>query len=206
VAVIRALSAFLGTPLDDEHVNKLSYLVEKIHHGTPSGIDNTVVTYGKPVYFIRQHPIKTINIAKPFTIIIADTGISSPTSLAVNDVHKAWQNNVAHFERLFSAVGSLTRTAYQAIKNGYPERLGPLMNENHELLIEMGVSSPELDKLVAVANADGALGAKLSGSGRGGNMIALTEPDNAISISKTLHQAGAVRTIITAVGAREALK
>ncbi|MBE9523471.1 MAG: mevalonate kinase, partial [Chloroflexi bacterium] len=197
--------AFLGTPLDDEHVNKLSYNVEKIHHGTPSGIDNTVITYGKPVYFLRHQSIETINIAKPFTIIIADTGIPSPTALAVNDVHEAWQNNVAQFERLFSAIGSLTKTAYQAIENGYPERLGPLMNENHELLVEMGVSSPELDRLVAAANADGAVGAKLSGSGRGGNMIVLTGPDNSDAISQSLHQAGAVRTIITTIGAQEPL-
>lgn len=203
VAIIRALSAFIGTPLDDVQVNKLAYNVEKIHHGTPSGIDNTVVTYSKPVYFMRQQPIEIFNIAKPFTLIIADTGIASPTALAVSELRKAWQKKSTHFERLFSAVGSLTRTARQAMEIGHPERLGPLMNENHELLIEMGVSSPELDRLVLAAQASGSLGAKLSGGGRGGNMIALTEPDHTESISHALHQAGAINTIIVEQGARD---
>jgi mevalonate kinase len=203
VAIIRALSAFLGTPLDDVQVNKLAYNVEKIHHGTPSGIDNTVVTYGKPVYFMLQQPIEIFNIARPFTIIIADTGIASPTALAVRDLRKAWQKNSTHFEGLFNAVGSLSRTARQAMETGHPERLGPLMNENHELLIEMGVSSPELDRLVLAAQASGSLGAKLSGGGRGGNMIVLTEPDHAEFISHALHQAGAINTIIVEQGARD---
>lgn len=203
VAVIRALSAFLGAPLDDEQVNKLAYDVEKIHHGTPSGIDNTVVTYAKPVYFVRQQPIETFNIAKPFSIIIADTGIASPTALAVGDVRKAWGADPAHYEQLFSAIGSITRTARQAIESGFPERLGPLMNENHELLIEMGVSSRELDRLVTTAQASGALGAKLSGGGRGGNMIALVNAEDAEAISQALQKAGAVRTITTVLGRRD---
>ncbi len=203
VAVIRVLSAFLGMPLEDKSVNKLAFKVEKIHHGKPSGIDNTVITYNKPVYFVHHKPIEIINIKKPFTVIIADTGIPSPTVQAINQVHEARKNNVTHFERLFNAVGSLTRTAHQAIKNGHPKRLGPLMNENHELLVEMGVSCTELDKLVNIANANGALGAKLSGGGQGGNMIVLTEPENANSISESLLLAGAVGTVITAVGNRD---
>jgi len=203
VAVIRVLSTFLGAPLDNQQVNKIAFNVERIHHGTPSGIDNTVITYAKPVYFVRHQPIETFNIAQPFTIIIADTGITSPTSLTVGDVRKAWQANPGRYERLFSAVGSITRTARQAIENGFPERLGSLMNENHELLVEMGVSSPKLEILVAAAKKAGALGAKLSGGGRGGNMIALTKPDEAQAISQSLVNAGAVQTIITVLEPRD---
>ena len=73
------------------------------------------------------------------------------------------------------------------------------MNQNHVLLQEMTVSSPELDKLVSAAQKAGALGAKMSGGGRGGNMIALVKPDMAEAVSRSLRDAGAKNTIITMV-------
>ncbi len=79
VAILRALSAFLGAPLPDERVNKLAFEIEKLHHGTPSGIDNTVVTYARPVYFVKGKPIKTFRVGADFTLVIGDTGISAPT-------------------------------------------------------------------------------------------------------------------------------
>lgn len=218
VAIIRALAGLLGQPLSDEKVSALAYEVEKIHHGTPSGIDNTVVTYAKPVYFVKKSPspagtpqarlrreargegiIETFNIAKPFTVVIGDTGLPSPTKESVGDVRKGWQANPEKYETLFAAAGSITKAARQAIEGGFPERLGPLMNENHELLQEMDVSSPELDLLVKAASDAGALGAKLSGGGRGGNMIALTSENNADEITAALIQSGAVRTITTRI-------
>lgn len=200
VAIIRSLAGFLGHPLPDEQVSALAYKVEKIHHGTPSGIDNTVVTYARPVYFVKGQSLETFEVAEPFRIIIGDTGISTPTKESVRDVRHAWQADPQIYERLFAAAGSIAKTARQAIESGHPEWLGPLMDENHELLKEMGVSSPELDRLVNVAKDAGALGAKLSGGGRGGNMIALTETDQTDAISLALQTAGAVRTITTEVG------
>jgi mevalonate kinase len=200
VAVIRTLAGFLGHPLPDEQVSALVYEVEKIHHGTPSGIDNTVVTYAQPVYFVKGQPVETFQVAQPFTIIIADTGIPAPTKESVGDVRRAWQADHQTYERLFAAVGSIAKTAQQAIKSGHPKWLGPLMDENQELLQDMGVSSPELDRLVNAAKKAGALGAKLSGGGRGGNMIALVATDQVEAISLALQTAGAVRTISTEVG------
>ena len=208
VAIIRALSGFLGHPLRDAIVSALAFEVEKIHHGTPSGIDNTVVTYAQPVFFIRPttlHPspstpiIQTFTIAKPFTILIGDTGFPSPTKESVGNVRIAWENDPALYARLFAAAGSIAKTARQAIERGFPERLGPLMDENHELLQEMNVSSPELDRLVCAAKDTGALGAKLSGGGRGGNMIALVEENHATTVAQALRSAGAINTIVTQV-------
>jgi mevalonate kinase len=199
VAIIRALAGFLGQPLPADTVSRLAYKVEKIHHGTPSGIDNTVVTYAKPVYFVKNEPIETFTIAQPFTIVIGDTGIRSPTKETVSDVRLSRQLDPERYDLLFAAVGSITRTARQAIEGGYQERLGPLMDENHALLQEMGVSSPELDLFVSRARQAGALGAKLSGGGRGGNMIALTTPEQAETVSLAIHDAGAVNTITTTV-------
>jgi len=199
-AIIRALSTFLGHPLLDQRVSDLVFEVEKIHHGTPSGIDNTVITYEMPVFFIRNdilgNTIETFKVARPFTIVIADTGISSPTSTTVGDVRNFWQNNPAHYEQIFDEIGEVVLAARSAIENGHIEALGTLMNENHSLLMDIGVSSLELDHLVMTARSAGAKGAKLSGGGRGGNIIALTDSSNAGNIAISLEAAGAVHTQI----------
>jgi len=200
VAIIRALSEFLGQPLPDEQVNQLAFEVEKIHHGTPSGIDNTVVTYGKPVYFIKKKPIKTFHVEVPFTVMIAGTGISALTRESVTAVRKLWEADKPRWETVFTRVGEIVWNARQAIERGDLVELGRLMNANHKLLREMTVSCAELDKLVEAARSNGALGAKLSGGGRGGNIIALVEKENAPAIARALSTAGAKRTIVTQVG------
>jgi mevalonate kinase len=201
VALMRALSAFLGAPLDDEQVCTLAFEIERLHHGTPSGIDNIVITYAVPVYFVRGQPIETLKVARPFTLVIGDTGIASPTSATVGDVRRQWQENPPRYEALFDAIGEISRRAREIIESGQPDALGPLMDANHELLQKIGVSSSELDLLVEAARSAGALGAKLSGGGRGGNMIALVSPGLASVVASKLMAAGANRTITTTVQA-----
>jgi mevalonate kinase len=200
VAIIRSLAGFLGQPQSDETVSSLAFEVEKIHHGTPSGIDNTVVTYARPVYFIKDQRVETFHIAKPFTIVIADTGLRSPTKKTVGEVRAAWQANPKKYEHLFDAIGDIVKSARRFIESGNPEGLGRLMDENHALLREIGVSSPELERLVLSAKEAGALGAKLSGSGRGGNMIALVTMALANPISSAMRSSGATHTLISQVG------
>ncbi len=200
VAIIRALSEYLGKPLPDETVNSLAFEIEKIYHGTPSGIDNTVVTYSKPVYFIQKKPIKTFHVGAPFSIMIGGTGISAPTRESVVMVRKLWQADKPRWEKVFTRVGEIVWNARQAIERGDILELGRLMDANHSLLQEMTVSCNELDDLVEAARKSGALGAKLSGGGRGGNMIALVDKDNAPAVARALSTAGAKRTILTQVG------
>jgi mevalonate kinase len=100
---------------------------------------------------------------------------------------------------VFDEVGAVAQNARDSIERGKVKELGVLMNQNHVLLQQVTVSSPELDTLVSVAHNAGALGAKLSGGGRGGNMIALVEKENAPVIADALMSAGAKRTIITTV-------
>jgi mevalonate kinase len=138
----------------------------------------------------------------PFTIVVGDTGISSSTAVTVGDVRNAWLENSAYYETIFDLIGQIARQARQAIEAGQPEAIGTLMDSNHSLLQQMGVSSPELDRLVAAAREAGALGAKLSGGGRGGNMIALVQPADAAIIEEALIDAGAVRVIATNIGGR----
>ena len=199
VATLRALSAFLGRPLPDERVNALAYEIEKLHHGTPSGIDNTVVTFAHPVYFVKGQPIAALHVGRPFTLVIADTGVSSPTKVAVGDVRTAWQAEPKRLEGLFDAIAGIVQRARGAIEGGDLPALGPLMDENQALLRRLNVSSAELDRLVEAAHCGGAQGAKLSGAGRGGNMIALVDPQKVEDVRRELLRAGAKPVIVTRV-------
>jgi mevalonate kinase len=199
VAIARAVSAFVGHPLSDSQVSALAFTVDQTYHGTPSGIDNTVITYDSPVMYVRGQPFERLRVAEPFTLVIGDTGVSVPTSGVVSDLRRRWVETPNRYEPLFNRIGAIAREARRLIEVGRPEEMGPLMNSNHSLLCEIDVSSPELDRLVDVAQKAGALGAKMSGGGRGGNMIALVRADKAQSVAEALCEAGAAHTIITQV-------
>lgn len=191
-AVAKALARWLGWELTPTQLSPIIYETEKIYHGTPSGIDNTVVTYEQPVWFIRGAPVNTFKVGSPLTILIANTGIASPTHQTVGDVRAGWMQEPQRYEALFTAIGEVVQAARQAIEEGEVAEIGRLMNQNHELLVQLGVSSEENDKLVHAAQVAGALGAKLSGGGRGGNNVILTTPHKAAAISEALKKAGAV--------------
>ncbi len=198
-AIVRALAAHYHLPLTTHQIASLVFETEKLLHGTPSGIDNTVIAYEQPVYFIKGQPPAPFTVAVPFHLLIADTGIASPTKIAVGDVRAGWQKEPERYEALFSAIGAIVNEARTHIEGGEPHRLGPLMNRNHALLCEMGVSCAELDALTAAARDAGALGAKLSGGGRGGNLIALVTPETEAQVRAALERAGAQRVIKTMI-------
>lgn len=204
-AVIRAVAGQLGLAdmATSEWVSNLTYEVEKIHHGTPSGIDNTVVAYEMPVYFVRQQPrnrIEMFGVKRPLRLLVADTGVRSSTKIAVGDVRRQWQADPARFEALFDGCGQIAVAARAAIETGKVAHIGRLMTENQRLLKEMTVSSEELERLVAAAMQAGALGAKLSGAGRGGNMIALVEDsEGETAVRAALLTAGAKAVLTTII-------
>ncbi len=194
-AIVRALMAHFGVSPDPQEVSAIVYEVEKIHHGTPSGIDNTVIAFEVPVFFVKGEPIQTFTVGRPFTVLIADTGIPSPTREVVLDVRRAWEKDRPRYEELFDRIGQIALEGRDAIERGELSRMGQLMTENHRLLVEMGVSCPELDALVEAALREGALGAKLSGAGWGGNMVALVEDETAPAVERALKGAGAVSVL-----------
>ena len=200
VAIIRALSQHLGQPLAPTVQATLAYEVEKIHHGTPSGIDNTVIAHEAPVFFIKGAPLKTFPIDDPFNLVIADTGLPSPTAESVAGVRQRWNQDKEVYEGYFDEIGQLAQRARQAMAVGNLRLLGDLMNQNQVLLEKIGVSHPRLEKLITAARDAGALGAKLSGGGLGGNMIALAEDDNVEDVRESLAGAEAARVLVTEVG------
>lgn len=203
-AVLRALATHYQKPemLNPAILSELTYEVEKIYHGTPSGIDNTVVAYKKPLYFVRQQPdnhIEPFTVGAPLHFIIGMSGVSSSTKAVVSDVRRRWEAEPDRFESIFDACGDIADSAHHLLKVGNHHKLGRLMQENHRWLQKMTVSVAELDRLVEAALNAGALGAKLSGAGRGGNMIALVTPETKTAVHQALLDAGATAVYATAL-------
>lgn len=199
-AIIRALLKYFDIQLSRALINELVFEVEKIHHGTPSGIDNTVIVYEQSVYFVREKPIEMIKNRSPLQVIVADTGKVALTRDSVGDVRRLYEDEPDITKPLIQQIGNLVRDAKDAMQSGDLQKIGDLMLENHCLLQELTVSSPELDMLVDTAMLAGAMGAKLSGGGRGGNMIALVDENTSEQVQDALKQAGAMRVFETIVG------
>lgn len=206
-AMVRALFAHAGKQISPEEVSALVLESEKFYHGTPSGIDNTVIALGKPIWFIKGKQVETIEIganapadsvepAEPLTLLIADSGIASPTREVVEGVKLRWVGEPARYNFLFNEIGQLAEQARAALLKRDPVRLGRIFDRNHWLLVEMGVNSPETERLVQAARTAGAYGAKISGAGKGGNIIALVRPRHAPHAAEILLDAGA-KTVIT---------
>jgi mevalonate kinase len=198
-AIVRALGRHLGHWFSSRAISDMVYQTEVLYHGRPSGIDNTVVAFEKPIYFVKDVGWELFWVGRPFRLAIADTGIESATKEVVGDLGQRYRADPAHYEPLFDRAGQIAVEARTAIEQGRPRALGALMDENHALLQEMGVSCSELDRLVAAAREGGALGAKLSGAGWGGNMIALITAETQGRVDMMLRLAGATQVIVTEV-------
>jgi mevalonate kinase len=204
-ALVRALAAYAGQTLEPERIAELVYASERRFHGTPSGIDNTVVAHERAIWFVRapapagSPTLAPIRVGAPLTLLVGDSGIRSATHLPVGAVRAGWQAEPSRYEALFAAIGALVEQARTALAAGDLATLGTLLNENQRLLEQLGVSSPELERLVGAARTAGALGAKLSGAGWGGVMLALVSAENVPAVTAALQAAGAVRVLSTVV-------
>ena len=194
VAVIRALDQHFQLGLGDEAVNRLAFACEEVAHGTPSGIDNTVATYGRPLLYRRAQGsqpalMQPLQLSRPIPLVIGMTRKESLTARTVGAVRAAWQKNPALYEDLFRQIDQITLQGLAAAQRDDLEQLGELMNICHGLLNALRVSSPELEDLVEIARRHGALGAKLTGGGGGGSIIALC-PGNAEAVMAAMREAG----------------
>jgi mevalonate kinase len=203
-ALARALAGAGGQALATDTLNDLVYELEKRHHGTPSGIDNTVIVYEQPVYFVRNQPIERLDVAGVWHFVIGDTGQASLTKAAVAAVRALYDQDQPHIQPVLDKIGEVTSEARRALQTGDAASVGRLMAENHSLLQQLNVSSEQLDRLVAAAGDAGALGAKMSGGGRGGNMIALVSSRTRTRVAEALRAAGAVHVYETVLSGEEA--
>jgi mevalonate kinase len=197
-ALVRALAEQAGQQLSAHVISDLVYQSEKAFHGTPSGIDNTVVAYEQPILFQRQTQgdplIAPLAVGNQWHFVVADSGIASETKAVVGDLRQRWLAEPELYNRQFVAVGNVVRQIQTALTGCDGELFGQLLSQNHQLLQTLGVSAEKLDYLVQTALASGAWGAKMSGAGWGGIMLALVPAERASHIQQQLRAAGAVQT------------
>jgi hydroxymethylglutaryl-CoA reductase len=181
VAIIRALDRHFGLKLGNEQVNELAYLSEEIAHGSPSGIDNTLATYGRPLVYRRGNPplVEPLALRRPLQLVIGMTHAEGLTAKTVGIVRAARERNPRLYEKIFDDIDALVLQAVAALQDDDIRTLGELMNVCQGLLNALQVSTPELERLIGIARSAGAVGAKLTGGGGGGAMIALCDGDSA---------------------------
>jgi len=179
-SLARALSQTFNLNLDDEKINEAAYEGEKAYHGTPSGIDNTASTYGGLIWFVKnlgvgKNTMELLKSPKKMLIVLVNTGITASTTEVVADVRRLKEENPEKIEKIFGEYKRLAEKAKKAILKGDIATIGNLMNQNHKMLQQITVSGEINDKLVELALENGAVGAKLTGTGRGGLVLCLAE-------------------------------
>jgi hydroxymethylglutaryl-CoA reductase len=177
VALVRALARFAYRALDDSAVCAGAFEIEKIFHGYPSGIDNTVATYGGLIAFTRGAAARPLCAPRPLPLVVALGRAPRHTRQTVTALRAKWEANAATCERRFDEIAALVNAAEHAIAAGDHVTLGATMNANHAVLEHLGISTDELEQMVDLARTHGALGAKLTGGGGGGAVICLCDDD-----------------------------
>jgi len=179
-SLARALNDCFNLGLDNEGINEVAFIGETAYHGTPSGIDNTASTYGGLIWFVKnlsggKNTMDLLKSPIKIPLIIANSGITASTNEVVTEVRRLKDENPEKFKNIFNEYESIAIKAKTALLEGNIKTVGNLMNQNHKLLQEITVSGEINDFLVNLALANGAFGAKVTGTGRGGLVIALTK-------------------------------
>lgn len=175
VAIARAYNRKLELGLDDAAINAVAFACEKLAHGTPSGIDNTIATYSEAMLFRNGEALETTAIAltEMPPLVIAFSSQVGLTKEQVAHVRARHAQNPQHYDAIFDAMDALSLAGAEALGNADYTQLGRLMNICHGLLNSIEVSTAELEAMVSLARAAGAAGAKVTGGGGGGSIVAL---------------------------------
>jgi len=177
VSLARALNAEFNLGYSIEEINRVAWQGEFPYHGVASGVDNTASTYGGLLLFYlkngEQH-FERIKTPKPFEIVLANSGITANTAALDEFIEVQKKDNAELFASRLKTIVSQGTDMKKALEAGDLEKAGRVMTENHKLLVDMDMSHEILDYLCKLALENGALGAKVTGGGRGGYMVALT--------------------------------
>lgn len=200
-AVTRAAADLADARLSSDDFYAIVQQAERVAHGNPSGIDARAVAATGPILFHRG-VVEVTGLGTELTFVIADSGVSGSTSQAVGGVRDRRAADRAHIDRVIARLSDIAEGSLRDLALGDRPALGSRMWEAHEFLGQLGVSTPQLDGLVDAARGAGALGAKLTGAGLGGCVLALTgSEEEAEHIALSLRAAGAARTWTTTVPA-----
>ncbi|MEM2994551.1 MAG: mevalonate kinase [Candidatus Bathyarchaeia archaeon] len=189
-AVTAAVSTLLNVKTSKEEIFRITYEAEKIVHGTPSGIDPAIATFGGALLFQMDTGFKPLMVNMNMPLVIGDTGIGRPTRAQVEKVRELRERHPQIIGPITLAAREIVLRAIEALKENDLETLGELMNINHALLYALGVSDESLEWLINAARKAGALGAKLTGAGGGGCMIALTKNERLEQVLEAVQRAG----------------
>lgn len=191
VALIRAFNSLLELECGDETVNQLAFRCEEITHGTPSGIDNNIATFGRPILFNKgdQERTASIGLTELPPLVIAASGSRGVTKDQVAGVRRRYERNGELYSKVFDEIDDICIAGAAALSSRDYEQLGSLMNVCHGLLNAIEVSTPELEMMIDIARGAGAIGAKLTGAGGGGSIVALC-PDKVSEVTDALSGAG----------------
>ena len=198
VALARAFAVELGLELEDEAINGIAFKCEELAHGTPSGIDNTLATFARPMLFRKGESLEleTLELSETVPVVVAFSHTPGLTREQVAAVRARRQRNPGHYDAIFDEIDALAAEGAAALAAADYKRLGELMNIDQGLLNAIGVSTPELESMVGMARAAGAAGAKLTGGGGGGSIVALC-PGRERDVQKALETAGYKTLVIT---------
>jgi mevalonate kinase len=177
VSLARALNEEFKLGYSIEDINHVAWQGEFPYHGVASGVDNTASTYGGLLLFYlkdSKQNFEKIKTPKPFEIVLANSGITANTALLDEFTERQKKENPELFTSRLKAITAQGQDMKNALEAGELEKVGQIMSANHELLVEMEMSHEILDHLCKLGIDQGALGAKVTGGGRGGYMVALT--------------------------------
>lgn len=177
VALIRALAAYYAIPLSHQEASDCAYALECRFHGQPSGIDNTTVAYATLLRFVRGGTPTALELGQALSLLVVVGRQPRATRSAIELLQLKRARNPQAIDAAFARIGALVDEATSALEQGNWTVLARCMNENHAILADLGVSTPELDELVREARAQGAWAAKLTGGGGGGAIVCLC-PEN----------------------------
>jgi mevalonate kinase len=177
VSLARALNEEFNLNLDIKEINHIGWEGEFAYHGTPSGVDNTASTYGGIIFYHVKNGEKTfvkIPVKEPFEVVLANSGITADTKLMDGITERNEREDPDLFASRLKTITSQAFEMKQALESGDLARVGELMTANHSIVKEIGFSHEILDHLCKLGLEKGALGAKVTGGGMGGYMVALT--------------------------------
>lgn len=190
-ALARALNTHLHLALTDDEINHLTFECEMLSHGEPSGIDNTIAVFGQPLLFNRQNTpdMQPLTLQQTLPLVVACSGTRGMTREQVAGVRMRFEKNPSLYEAMFNEIDSLSVAGADALLANDYDTLGAQMNICQGLLNAIEVSTPEIEAMVALARQHGAVGAKLTGAGGGGSIVALC-PGTQADVTAALHMAG----------------
>ena len=178
VALARAVSALMSTTRPAlTSVASAALVWENVFHGNASGVDTAAAEHGGCLCFRRGEPARPVRPARPLDLVIALVEAGASTRRMVEGVAQRRSSERGRIDSVLEGIAALVSSAESCIARGEQRELGRLMTQNHQLLVQLGVSTTRLDQAVQSALARGALGAKLTGAGGGGCALALVDAE-----------------------------